>query len=130
MLDLKPRGSDVRGYVRDLEAWIIAALAEFGVTGERREGRVGIWVETPAGEEKIAAIGVRVRRWVSYHGISLNVAPDLGYYQNIVPCGISQYGVTSLRALGIEADMAAVDAVLRRTFQTVFGAPTRDGIQC
>lgn len=120
MLDLKPRGGDVRGFVRDLEYWIIATLAEFGVKGERRNGRVGIWVAHDGKEEKIAAIGVRVRRWVSYHGISINLAPDLSYYDGIIPCGISEFGVTSLQALGVAASMADLDAALRRSFEDVF----------
>jgi lipoyl(octanoyl) transferase len=121
MVDLKNRNSDVRAYVRDLEAWIIAALARFGVTGERREGRVGIWVAHDDGrEDKIAAIGVRVRRWVTFHGISINVAPDLSHYQGIVPCGISGHGVTSLAELGIEASMADMDVALKETFAEVF----------
>ena len=122
MLDLKQRGADVRGFVCDLESWIIAALGHFGVTGERRTGRVGIWVAHPDGrEEKIAALGVRVRHWVSYHGIAINVAPDLAHFRGIVPCGISEHGVTSLAALGKAADMATLDAALRQEFETVFG---------
>ncbi len=124
MLDLKPGGGDIRGFVRDLEAWVIATLAQLGITGERRDGRVGIWVGHDGKEEKIAAIGVRVRRWVSYHGIAVNVAPDLSYYDGIVPCGISEYGVTSLDALGIKASMADVDAALRRSFEDVFAIKT------
>ncbi|MDX1484589.1 MAG: lipoyl(octanoyl) transferase LipB [Alphaproteobacteria bacterium] len=120
MLDLKARGGDVRGFVRDLEAWVIATLAVFGVRGERREGRVGIWVAQGRTEEKIAAIGVRVRRWVSYHGIAINVAPDLSHYAGIVPCGIADYGVTSLAALGVDASLEEVDAALRSTFEDVF----------
>ena len=124
MLDLKARGSDIRGFVRDLEDWVIAALGELGVAAERREGRIGIWVARGGAEEKIAAIGVRVRRWVSYHGIAVNVAPDLGHYAGIIPCGISEHGVTSLSALGIEADMADMDRALRLTFERVFGRAT------
>ncbi len=126
MLDLKPRGGDVRGFVGDLEAWVIATLAQFGITGERREGRVGIWVAHDGIEEKIAAIGVRVRRWVSYHGIAINLAPDLSHYDGIVPCGISEFGVTSLEALGIKASMADLDAALRRSFEDVFASSTSD----
>ncbi len=122
MLDLKSRGPDIRAYVGRLERWLIAALAELGVRGERREGRVGIWVEERGGEAKIAAIGVRVRRWVSYHGVSLNVAPDLEHYRGIVPCGIREWGVTSLEELGIGATMDQVDRALRTTFARVFGA--------
>ena len=122
LLDLKSRGPDIRAYVGRLERWLIAALAELGVRGERREGRVGIWVEQRGGEAKIAAIGVRVRRWVSYHGVSLNVAPDLDHYRGIVPCGIREWGVTSLKELGIGATMDQVDRALRETFVRVFGA--------
>jgi len=126
LLDLKKRGPDVRGYVANLEDWVIRTLADCGVTGEKREGRIGIWVERPdpvfgKREEKIAAVGVRVRRWVTYHGISLNVAPDLTHFTGIVPCGISEHGVTSLKALGKSADMGAVDAALRKNFTEVFG---------
>jgi lipoyl(octanoyl) transferase len=122
MLDLKARGADVRGFVCDLESWIIATLSHFGVSGERRAGRVGIWVVRPDGtEEKIAAIGVRVRHWISYHGIAINVAPDLSHFSGIVPCGINEHGVTSLAALGIDASLADVDHALRQNFETVFG---------
>ncbi|GAB4531729.1 MAG: lipoyl(octanoyl) transferase LipB [Parvularculaceae bacterium] len=125
MLDLSRRAKDVRGFVRDLEGWVIDALNRLGVSGERREGRVGVWTVTADGrEEKIAALGVRIRRWVSFHGISLNVDPDLEHYNGIVPCGISDYGVTSLAALGKPASMAEVDAALRASFQARFG-PTR-----
>ena len=126
MLDLTRRGQDVRAYVGRLEAWIIAALAEFDVTGERRPGRVGIWVARGAPgskscrEDKIAAIGVRVRRWVTMHGISVNVAPDLGHFSGIVPCGVTAHGVTSLADLGVAVSMADLDAALRRTFEPVF----------
>jgi lipoyl(octanoyl) transferase len=121
MLDLKRRGADIRCYVHQLEDWLIRALAALGVAGERREGRVGIWVAGAGGrEDKIAALGVRVRRWVSYHGVALNVAPDLGHYRGIVPCGISAHGVTSLAALGVRANMADVDAALRAAFDEVF----------
>jgi lipoyl(octanoyl) transferase len=122
MLDLRRRGADIRCYVHDLEDWLIGALARLGVAGERRPGRVGIWVGRPGGrEDKIAALGVRVRQWVSYHGVALNVAPDLGHYRGIVPCGISDHGVTSLQALGVTADMDTVDAALRESFDDVFG---------
>ena len=120
MLDVGRRGRDVRRFVRSIEAWLIAALAAFGVIGERREGRVGIWVERPGGEDKIAAIGLRLRRWVSFHGMSLNVDPELGHYDGIVPCGIDGHGVTSLAALGLAVRMDEVDAVLRRTFAEIF----------
>ena len=123
MLDLKQRGADIRRYVYTLEDWLIHTLARFGIAGERRPGRVGIWVAGAAGrEDKIAAIGVRVRQWVSYHGIALNVAPDLAHYRGIVPCGVSGHGVTSLAALGVSATMAEVDAALRGTFAEAFEA--------
>jgi lipoyl(octanoyl) transferase len=132
MLDLKRRRPDVRAFVGALEAWLIDALKTFGVSGETRESRVGVWVARPdkprgidgaMAEDKIAAIGVRVRRWVSFHGVSLNVAPDLTHFQGIVPCGIAEahYGVTSLGDLGRGASMADVDAALRRAFEARFG---------
>lgn len=120
MMDLKPRGSDVRKYVCDLEEWVIRALAEFGVKGERRKGRIGIWVQTGNTEKKIAAIGVRVRKWVAYHGVAINVNPDLSHYAGIVPCGISEYGVTSLRELGVAAGMEDLDKALISQWETVF----------
>ncbi|MBI4182534.1 MAG: lipoyl(octanoyl) transferase LipB [Proteobacteria bacterium] len=127
MLDLGRRGADVRRFVAGLEEWMIRALARFGVRGERRPGRVGIWVELarhggPAGREaKVGAIGVRVRHWITYHGLSLNVDPDLGHYAGIVPCGLGGFAVTSLRALGVGATMAEVDAALREAFAEAFG---------
>jgi lipoyl(octanoyl) transferase len=127
MLDLKRRRPDLRAFVAALEAWLIATLAAWRLQGERREDRVGVWVARPDhgadAEDKIAAIGIRVRRWVSYHGISLNVAPDLGHFSGIVPCGVSQaqYGVTSLADLGLGLTMGEVDLVLRREFEAVFG---------
>ena len=121
MLDLASRGRDVRRFVRAVESWLIGALAEFGIEGERRGGRVGIWVERPGGEAKIAAVGLRLRHWISYHGVSLNVAPDLSHYDGIVPCGIGEYGVTSLADLGVAASMEAVDDALLRRFAAVFG---------
>jgi lipoyl(octanoyl) transferase len=121
MLDLKPRGGDVRGFVHDLEEWLIRTLASFNVKGERREGRVGIWVVNGNREDKIAAIGVRVRRWVTFHGVSLNVDPDLGHFSGIVPCGIREHGVTSLVALGLPVTMSDVDVALKTTFSEVFG---------
>ena len=122
MLDLAGRGRmDLRCFVRDLEQWLIDTLAEFGIVGLRRAGRVGIWVEAGGREAKIAAIGVRVRRWVTFHGVSLNVAPDLAHYRGIVACGIREHGVTSLAALGVEAPMEEVDRALRRNFDAVFG---------
>jgi lipoyl(octanoyl) transferase len=126
MLDLKKArvcgGPDVRCFVHTLEEWLIRTLSALGVTGERREGRIGIWVDRPTGEKKIAAIGVRVRHWVTYHGVALNVAPDLSQYAGIVPCGIREHGVTSLRDLGVDVTMADVDAVLCDVFRDVFGA--------
>lgn len=121
MLDVGKRGRDVRAFVAGLEAWLIEALAILGVEAGPRDGRIGVWVEKGLGEAKIAAIGVKLRRWVSFHGISLNVAPDLADFEGIVPCGITQHGVTSLADLGMTADMAATDAALRGAFQTVFG---------
>jgi lipoyl(octanoyl) transferase len=121
MLDLKHRKADVRGFVRDLEEWLIRTLAKFNVKGERREGRVGIWVARGSREDKIAAIGVRVRKWVTFHGVSFNVDPDLTHFGGIVPCGISEHGVTSLRDLGIMASMADVDVALKTAFEEVFG---------
>ncbi len=128
MLDLRQRGADLRAYVHALEEWLIRTLARFGIAGERREGRVGIWVDEGGGREsKIAAIGVRVRHWVSFHGVALNVDPDLSHYRGIVPCGISEHGVTSLARLGVTADLPAVDAALRATFNEVFDRPLRCG---
>jgi lipoyl(octanoyl) transferase len=121
MLDLKTRKPDVRAYVRDLEQWLIETLAEFNVKGERREGRVGIWVARAGREDKIAALGVRIRRWVTLHGVALNVEPDLTHFSGIVPCGVRQHGVTSLADLGIPVTMADVDVALKRGFQKVFG---------
>jgi lipoyl(octanoyl) transferase len=122
MLDLKRRKADVRAYVRDLEEWLIRTLAQFNVKGERREGRVGIWVVRGRGrEDKIAAIGVRVRRWVTFHGVSLNVEPDLDHFDGIVPCGISEHGVTSLADLGLPVSMADFDVAMKIAFKEVFG---------
>ncbi len=127
MLDLRTRGRDVTRFVADLERWIIAALARFNVKGEVREGRVGVWVERkgPGGarEDKIAAIGVRLRKWVSFHGVALNVEPELEHFSGITPCGISapQFGVTSLVDLGLPVTMADADAALRAAFEEVFG---------
>lgn len=114
-------GPDLRAYVKDLEHWLIATLGVFGIEGFIREGRVGVWVSTPRGEAKIAALGVRVQKWVTSHGIALNVSPDLAHYTGIVPCGIREFGVTSMHALGVTASMAEVDAVLREKFAAVFG---------
>lgn len=124
MLDLRLRKADVRAFVRNLEEWIIRTIARFGIAGERRDGRVGIWVVRSDGsEEKIAAIGVRVRRWVTFHGVALNVAPNLDHFGGIVPCGVRGYGVTSLAELEVEASMADVDAALQTEFENVFGCP-------
>jgi len=125
MLDLNRRTPDLRRYVAALESWLIATLAEFNIRGERREDRVGVWVRRPDkgefAEDKIAAIGIRVRRWVTFHGISLNIEPDLTHFSGIVPCGVRQYGVTSLLDLGIPVTMPEVDSVLRGTFERIFG---------
>jgi lipoyl(octanoyl) transferase len=121
MLDLARRGPDVRCHVHRLEEWIIRTLARFDIRGERRDGRVGIWVVRPGGaEEKIAAIGVRVRHWVTYHGLAINVDPELAHYRGIVPCGIAEHGVTSLASLGVRATVEEVDAALRTVFAEVF----------
>ncbi len=129
MLDVGARGRDVRRFVRQLEDWVIATLAEFNVVGERRTGRVGVWVvrndrpprpDGSAREDKIAAIGVRLRKWVSFHGISINVDPDLSHFDGIVPCGITDHGVTSLVDLGLPVEMADVDMALRTAFSRVF----------
>ncbi len=130
MLDLNKRGRDVRAFVKQLEAWVIATLDEFNVTGEIRDGRVGVWVVrddkplTATGhkpEDKIAAIGIRLRKWVSFHGISINVEPDLDHFAGIVPCGITDHGVTSLVDLGLPVTMDDLDVALKRRFSEVFG---------
>jgi lipoyl(octanoyl) transferase len=130
MLDLKARHQDVRRFVAALESWIIATLWEFGVRGYRREDRVGVWVVRPdrpeiapgvPAEDKIAALGIRLRRWISFHGASVNVEPDLGHFSGIVPCGIQGYGVTSFMDLGLPVRMEDVDVALRRTFEPIFG---------
>ncbi|MDV3250934.1 lipoyl(octanoyl) transferase LipB [Devosia sp. BK] len=125
MLDLTRRGRDVRCLVKGLEQWVIDTLEAHNIHGERREGRIGVWVQRPdrglGREDKIAAIGVRVRKWVTFHGISLNVSPDLGHYSGIVPCGITDQGVTSFEDLGQLASLAEVDSVLRAKFETIFG---------
>jgi lipoyl(octanoyl) transferase len=121
MLNLKERKADVRAFVHDLEEWLIRTLSQFNVKGERREGRVGIWVARAGREDKIAAIGVRVRRWVSFHGVSLNVDPDLTHFSGIVPCGVSDHGVTSLHDLGLPLTMADVDVALKQSFNDAFG---------
>ena len=122
MLNLKHRGSDIRAYVRSLEMWLIRALELLSVRAFRAEGRVGIWVNVEEEEKKIAAIGVRVKKWVTLHGISLNVKPDLFYYHHIIPCGLPQYGVTSLADLGIKVSMKNVDQALQVAFQEFFPA--------
>lgn len=127
MLDLASRRRDVRAFVAALEAWVIGALDAFNVVGEIRDGRVGVWVErrspgAPPREDKIAAIGVKLRKWVSFHGVSLNVEPDLGHFGGIVPCGVTQHGVTSLVDLGLPVTMDEADAALKTSFRRVFGA--------
>ncbi len=131
MLDLRARRQDVRRFVADLESWVLLTLARFNVRAERRDGRVGVWVTRPdkpalpdgsPREDKIAAIGVRIRHWVSFHGISINVEPELSHYAGIVPCGIAGHGVTSLADLGLTATMTDLDAALAETFDEVFGA--------
>ena len=132
MLDVGRRGRDVRRFVQQLEHWIIATLAEFNVRGEIREGRVGVWVvrddkalnaTAQRPEDKIAAIGIRMRRWVSFHGLAINVDPDLEHFSGIVPCGISEHGVTSLVDLGLPVTMGDLDVALKRTFAAAFAAP-------
>lgn len=131
MLDLTRRGRDVRAFVKQLERWVILTLDQFNVTGHIREGRVGVWVERPdrpaqlsgaPAEDKVAAIGIRLRKWVSFHGISINVEPDLEHFGGIVPCGISEYGVTSLTDLGLPVTMQDLDVALMQTFDAVFGS--------
>ncbi|WP_090059685.1 lipoyl(octanoyl) transferase LipB [Celeribacter neptunius] len=135
MLDLGKRDKDVRKFVQDMEAWVIAALEEFGVKGEIREGRVGVWVvrddkplnalgQSP--EDKVAAIGLRIRKWVSFHGLSINVDPDLTHFEGIVPCGITEHGVTSLVDLGLPVTMEDVDIALKQAFDRVFGEIARN----
>lgn len=129
MLDLRQRGRDVRRYVNTLEQWVIDTLAQFNIAGERRRERIGVWVSRPdrgtGAEDKIAAIGVRVSKWVSFHGIALNVSPDLAHYQGIVPCGILDHGVTSFEDLGQLVSLPEADIVLRTRFEALFG-PTRN----
>ena len=129
MLDVAKRGRDVRRFVQELEAWVIATLGEFNVTGEIRDGRVGVWVARPEkplamngqpAEDKIAAIGIRLRKWISFHGVSINVEPDLTHFSGIVPCGITEHGVTSLVDLGLPVTMDDLDIALRQSFETVF----------
>ena len=129
MLDLQRRTPDLRRYVAALEAWLIATLSAFNIRGERREDRVGVWVRRPekgdGAEDKIAAIGIRVRRWATFHGVSLNVEPDLSHFSGIVPCGVRQHGVTSLVDLGIPVTMPEVDSVMRGAFEPIFGETVR-----
>jgi len=129
MLDLNKRGRDIRAFVKALETWVIETLGQFNVTGHIRDGRVGVWVERPdkakspdgsLREDKIAAIGIRLKKWVSYHGISINVEPDLDHFDGIVPCGITQHGVTSLVDLGLPVGLDDVDAALKMTFSSIF----------
>ena len=121
MLDLEKRGRDIRCFVHSLEGWLIASLADLGVAARREPGRIGLWVGSGANEAKIAAIGVRVKRWVTLHGFSVNVSPDLAHFAGIVPCGISDYGVTSLKALEINAQMADLDVALAANFSGFLG---------
>ena len=127
MLDLRQRANDVRRFVHDLEEWLIRTLAHFNLRGERREGRVGIWIARPGGrEDKIAALGIRVRKGISFHGVSLNVDPDLDHFTGIIPCGISAFGVTSLAQLGLTATMNDVDLAMKAAFEDVFGPVVPD----
>ena len=135
MLDVGKRGHDVRRFVQQLENWVISTLDQFNLTGHIRDGRVGVWIERPdkpltatgeMSEDKIAAIGIRLRKWVSFHGISINVEPDLEHFSGIVPCGIRDHGVTSLVDLGLPVNMADVDVALRRQFPVVFGDSPQD----
>jgi lipoyl(octanoyl) transferase len=123
MLNLKRRGQDVRAFVAALEDWLIATLDSFNVKGERREDRVGVWVRRETREDKIAAIGIRVRHWVTYHGISLNADPDLTHFDGIIPCGVTDHGVTSLVDLGLPVSISDVDIALKASFRKIFGAP-------
>ncbi len=125
MLDLKKHGQDIRAFVHNLEEWIIQTLAQFNLKGERRDSRIGIWINRGGREDKIGAIGVRVRRWVSFHGISLNVEPDLSHFEGIIPCGITEHGVTSLWDMGLTPTMAEVDVLLQEAFEEVF---RREGV--
>jgi lipoyl(octanoyl) transferase len=120
MVDLRVRGRDVRAYVHNLEEWVITALKEFDIHAGRRDGRIGLWVEHNQREEKIAAIGVRIRKWVTYHGVSINLNPDLGHFGGIVPCGLSTFGVTSLHALGVPATFEQLDNALKTAWDRVF----------
>ena len=135
LLDVGARGHDVRRFVQQLEQWVIAALAQFNVTGLIRDGRVGVWVERPdkpalpsgaTAEDKIAAIGIRLRKWVSFHGLSINVEPDLDHFSGIVPCGITEHGVTSLVDLGLPVTLGDLDVALRQEFAQIFGEQPQD----
>jgi lipoyl(octanoyl) transferase len=128
MIDLAKRGRDVRIYVHALEGWVIAALAELGITAWRAEGRIGIWTHDQGREAKIGAIGVRVRKWVTLHGFSINVDPDLAHFGGIIPCGLPDFGVTSIAQLGVLADTAMLDRALMRTFPSFLNALTRTGV--
>ena len=122
MMDLRSRANDIRKYIYDLETWLINSVAEFGIEGERRSGRVGVWVDQGYGiEVKIAAIGIRVRKWVTFHAVSLNISPDLSMYEPIIPCGIREHGISSLHELGVPALMKDVDEALLHNFQKLFG---------
>ena len=121
MLNLKKRGGDVRAFVASLERWIIATLSDFGINGETREDRVGVWVKRPDREDKIAALGIRVRHGVTFHGISINLEPDLSHFDGIVPCGVTEHGVTSLRDLGLAISYEQLDTALHYHFQSIFG---------
>ena len=134
MLNLKERGRDIRAFVQQLEAWVISVLGEFGVKGEIREGRIGVWVERPekpkypdgtTHEDKIAAIGIRVRKWISFHGLSINIEPDLSHFDGIVPCGVAKHGVTSLVDLGLPVTISDLDAVLKERFDPAVGSLIR-----
>ncbi|UNE53561.1 lipoyl(octanoyl) transferase LipB [Bartonella machadoae] len=134
MLDLKRRKQDIRAFISALEEWVIQTLAKFNITGERREERVGVWIKRPndshtqnsiASEDKIAAIGIRVRKWVSFHGVSINVHPNLAHYSGIIPCGITKHGVTSFLDLGVPVTMDDIDIALKQAFEQIFG-PTID----
>ncbi len=132
MLNVAKRGRDIRAFVQDLEQWVIETLAAFNIKGERRDGRVGVWVDrtqigAPLREDKIAAIGIRLRKWVSFHGVSINVEPDLGHFSGIVPCGVAEpgLGVTSLSDLGLPVTMPDVDIAMRHAFEDVFGPVTQ-----
>ncbi len=124
MLDINARGNDVRGFVSALESWIIATLKEFGIKGERREDRVGVWVSNGSTENKIAALGIRISRGISFHGISINLAPDLSHYNGIVACGVREHGITSFREIGLQTTMTELDAALLKSFQPIFGTVT------